>query len=377
MTSLIALLLYLGLTVLIWPPHPIARLLMIPLLAGLFWLKPRFDDELHKASKSKRARRAVLTLSLVAVSIRGVLILKRLFGPIQFLEDVAVVNAEAARLLFVHGRNPYSATLDLAWPPYLGFKYPPLQLFTYAPFTLLGGYRGIYFAHLLIYMAIAAVLFRLAYRRSTLHGAAAVFLLVINDPFATLCFNNGINDFLPVLLLLFTATSLHSPGRSHLPGPLLALTGLAKQLPGGLLVLPLLMEKRFKALLLAGLLALLACAPFIVASPRAFFENVVLFNFSRPVRDSSIQYFISPTARIVLQLTGIAFWAALTWVGKRKAAYSLSGGYGNIALGLTAFLLTTKMSQMHYWVWAVPFWILWMLSVQEPIAPSTATRPNS
>jgi uncharacterized membrane protein len=299
----------------------------------------------------------------------------------RYIEDIAVANQRAAHYLF-NGLNPYSHPTDHYFvdtpsgpKDYASFKYTPLQIPIYGLATEPMGPRGVYVLNFFSYFGIVALLFLVLRRQAGESSAwAGVIGLLLTGYFYVMAFNNGVNDFLPILLLLGGLAALQER-RESLSGLLFGLSIAAKQLLGGLFLVPLVMQKRWRAVGVASATALLICLPFLIWDFNGFFQNAIEFNLIRPARGSSLIYRLEKYGLPKLlakgvELSGFVFWIFFSWKGRVDRQWSLNTSWALPALGLGAFLLTAKMSGHHYWTWVTPFLVLWSFSQQDKATTS-------
>jgi hypothetical protein len=134
-------LLYVGVTLCMWPKHPAQLLLIPPLLWAIQALGPRLHASLFAVARSRKGLRILLAVTGVLLAARLGIAVHKVFGPLRFIEDIAYAYGNAIRELVSSGANPYTAAVDpspmeLGGYSYVGLKYTPLQLVTYAPFVL-------------------------------------------------------------------------------------------------------------------------------------------------------------------------------------------------------------------------------------------------
>jgi hypothetical protein len=92
--------------------------------------------------------------------------IKKIASEHKHPEDQVEVYLNSIKTLFVDKENPYLKDLDTEVVTYRGevaefnkIKYPPLQIFSYAPLALLAGINGILTTQLLLYFMILATVF--------------------------------------------------------------------------------------------------------------------------------------------------------------------------------------------------------------------------
>lgn len=175
--------------------------------------------------------------------------------------------------------------------------------------------------------------------------------------------NRGTNDFLPSLLMLLGLLALRR-SRDKTSGVLLGLSLLAKQFPGGLLLFMMGLQKKFKAIIVAALVMMLGLLPFIIWDAQALYENMIAFNLTRPVRESSILFVLPIFLQNILPLLGLGFIGVLAFLGNRFNELNLKKSWFLPMSGMLLFLLSSKMTPYHYFVWLLPFLIFYFLVPQ-------------
>lgn len=355
--------------------QPLLRLLLIPLMMGIFFSKKYWDKIFYQAQQKEIYSKWIGRLLILLIIGRIVQIGYRLQKPLGFIEDLAVLNKDAIQAFFFQGENPYSVSIDPytvvqegKLKVYSGFKYPPLQIFYYGPFVALLGLKGIYFGNFFIYLGIGFFIFFALRKISFLHAAIGVIYYLSVDFFFTLAFNNGTNDFLPVLFLLLALNSLRVNKQAcerkglFLTALYLAGAGLCKQLPAGLYFIWFFVQGKIKIVFWSSLILILGILPFCLWDGKSFYLNVLEFNLLRPVRETSILLYFPELWQKIIPLAGILFLAVLAWRGRQRPLWNLENSWALPTWGGFIFLLTSKMTPSHYFVWVVPFWILFLLT---------------
>jgi hypothetical protein len=363
----------------IGPSNPLYRLGLIPVLGFYFYQKQKFDAALLTLSQSFKPKfnitKILFVLMLVLVLVRLIFIVNRIVQPISFIEDIAQVYQSAIHGLFrFPPLNPYSEVIDSYCVPwrgvehcFTGLKYPPVQLFTYAPWVSLFGLKGIYLLHAPIYFALAALIFRYLKKTSNFHAYLGVILFLATDSLFVLAFNNGTNDLLPTYLLTYSLISLRSKNKSQ-SGIALGLSLAAKQLPAGFLIPAFLFQKAIRPVWIATALTLTLCSVFIFWNPSAFLDNVFWFNLVRPARNSSFLADLPSVFQNAVTLIGLGLYLYGCKLGRNEKNWNINTSFQLPALGLFILLITAKMSPFHYFMWLTPVMILWMV---EPLQNSS------
>lgn len=292
---------------------------------------------------------------------------------------IGAVTLEAAQLL-ARGENPYTANLDHdpiveVGPAFGGYKYLPVMPLVYLPLGLIFGKHGMLLTNLLLDFAAAALIF-LAARRDgdrTAGLIATAAYLSLPLVFAML-YAISTTDLVPVTLLL--GSILANDRRPFTSGLLLGLSVASKLLPG-LAAMPACMPQRgrcpFSLGFAAGLVpALLA----FLSTPRAFLDNIVRFNFIRPVWSTSWLYgqppWVSEASRVVF---------GLIWIGLAVFAVShatrVSGRSNVIVLLLVAVFLAGPMMEQNYNLWWIPFLCVALAARTVSVSEAEYSKSNA
>ncbi|MBF0315535.1 MAG: DUF2029 domain-containing protein [Oligoflexia bacterium] len=323
--------------------------------------------------KSLQWQRFFLIIMIVLLCFRLIHFAARYAKPTTHIEDVAILNYDAVQELFRAHRNPYAGEFD-PYPVdrsdgtivhYPGYKYPPLQLVYYAPFMLLLGIKGVFVANLFCYLMLVFIIYALLSRRGLpIHASLAAIAFLSTDFLFTLSFNKGTNDLPGTLFAFLAFASARSSSATTTSGIFLGLSLLMKQLPGGLLALIFLLKRQWHLLIVATLLFCIAILPFLLfTDPYYFYRQVVEFVFVRPARETSWLLHLSPWWQKLVQLLGIVTIATLALSKQTKKQL---GVWGLATLAITLFLLTSKMAPSHYFVWALPFTVMWFFEAPAP-----------
>ncbi|MBF0298502.1 MAG: DUF2029 domain-containing protein [Oligoflexia bacterium] len=407
--------------------NPFVRLLALAILVLYFFYKKSLDSKFiiahNELSKKQFFKKIIISIIILIISLRVIHFAYRLNGDTKHIEDVATLNFKAINVLFVDRKNPYSADIDPYPIPkeykigektyeksvyYAGYKYTPLQLFLYAPFTLLFDLKGIYVANFLVYILIALICF-LYLKKSSFPADASpspstststststsaltssaylgVIAFLTTDFFFTLSFNKGTNDSMPTLFLLLSLIYLNSNESKESneknssskakssktksaiaeSAIMLGLSLLVKQLPASLFVLIYLVQKKYRIILFALLVFALGVLPFLIADFNSFMTQAVEFNLIRPTRETSLLSYFPPLIRKIIPFLGIVVIIILSLIGRKKSSeLNLENGFALPSLALIIFLITSKMTPTHYFVWITPIIILWFFKIKR------------
>lgn len=364
--------------------------------------------------KQQKWGKVLVILALILLLARLIHFGVRFSRPIESMEDVAYLNYNAIKSLLVAGHNPYQAAID-PYPVtrgnkevfYSGYKYPPLQIFYYAPFVQWTnlGLKGLYVANLLAYLGIAILIFCYLRRFSWTSAALGMIAFLSTDFVFTLSFNKATNDLPATFLLLCSllATEFNNEnggnnrsenieGRSSgnnmrvttsitLSGVLLGLSLAFKQLPAGIIFYCFMLQGRWKILALAAATFAFIAVPFVIWDPLSIYRHIVEFVIVRPARETSWLLFLPTWAQLLVTLGGIMVISIISWRLKKSQNTPPSPNkcynWGLPVWTLLIFLLTSKMSPTHYFVWLVPFTVLWFFTPKSSREPSRRSSRRS
>ncbi len=330
--------------------HPLVRLTLLVTIPGCYLFVGKFREDIKNLSTHKVV---VILLVLVSILRVGQFSRKMLKSEVK-TEDIAVVYQKSINRL-LDGENPYRQSLDPYPFHYKGNdhyfdrpKYTPLQIFTYAPFVSLLGLKGVYVGNLVVYLLLGLFLYRY-FKPSGFHYLSLLMLVGAEFLFNKV-FSKGVNDLLPAYLALL---SWHSLTNEKKAGCYLGFSFLAKQLPAGLFGLWFLILKKWKGFLITVPIVLVVSLPFFLSDLKAVYENLLLFNLLRPVRETSLLLVIPPAFQKIVSLFGLISAITLPLYYKNK--------WGIPFIGLTLFIMTSKMSPGNYFIWTFPFLVMWLL----------------
>jgi len=343
--------------------NPLLRLGFFIIIPVFYFFKNKIDESLNLLSSSKKAWKLVKVVVVILLVARVAHCSYRLLKPNPNMEDIAHVHLRAFDALFLDHKNPYSEPLDhypVGSKDYAGFKYPPLGLFFYAPFIALLAAKGIYLANALLYFLAAFLIGRELLKYSRFHSALGLIFFFCSDFYFRLAMNRGTNDFLPSLLMLLGVMSLRN-SKEGAAGIYWGLSLLVKPFPVGLILFLSFFQKKFKAIAISVVFAMIGFLPFLFWDKVAFTENVIIFNLLRPVRESSILVHFSPLWQTLTPFLGLLILAGLSFMSYRFSIFNLKRSWFFITIGTLLFLLTSKMTPYHYFVWLLPFLIFYYL----------------
>lgn len=301
-------------------------------------------------------RRALIALVIALAAVELIYGVARLVHP--RLIDMATTTLAAGHAM-LSGQNPYVLPID----PELGgafggYKYLPVMPAIYLPLGLALGARGILVTNMLLQTATVASMLHLGRRiesRTASAVAVAVYLslpLVMQQLFA-----KGATDLAAVVPLLVAFIAFERS--DFLSGLCVGLSVAAKLFPGTAFV-PCLLPRggaarlRYGAGIVVGLLPIL---PYAVAAPRAFYDNIILFNAIRPPDSTSWLAFAPEGAAVAARSIFAALALAVTvhvWRRPPDVAERCA-----LAAALTlAAILAAPTAHHNYQLWWLPFYAL-------------------
>jgi hypothetical protein len=275
------------------------------------------------------------------------------------LIDAATTTLASGALLRA-GTDPYAAPVDAVAAAqtgarFAGYKYLPVTLVGYLPLGAPLGERGIVLANLLLHLATVWLVFRLAIALAGAPAAGAIaallYLALPLVPFQL--FAKGDTD--PVAVVPMIAALLLFERRALLAGFCLGLSLAAKLLPAALLLpccLPA--TPRARAAYALGLcLGVLPLLPFLLWSPAAFLDNIVVFNLLRPPDSTSwLMGMPALLGMLVHALAGACYIGVAVFVWRRAPSLAVRTGLA-VALILAA-ILAGPAAHHNYQLWWLP-----------------------
>lgn len=276
------------------------------------------------------------------------------------LIDAATTTLAAGKALRA-GADPYAVALDSAAEGttrdarFAGYKYLPVTLAAYLPLGAALGARGIALTNLLLHLVTVWLILRLGVRLGGAPEAgwiaALLYLALPLVPFQL--FAKGVTD--PVAIVPLLAALLLVERHALLSGFCLGLSLAAKLLPAALLLpccLPATPRERISYGIGVGL-GLLPILPFLLWSPAALVDNVIVFNLARPA-DSTSWLFAAPSFAPLLAhgLAGAFFLAVAVQVWRRPPDLASRAGLGLMLI--LAAILAGPAAHHNYQLWWLP-----------------------
>lgn len=316
---------------------------------------PPLLQRVRAATPSAATPRAVMIVAALLLAAQAGYGIAKLRHP--SLIDVATTTLGAGDTVRA-GADPYAVPLDLEaremGARFSGYKYLPLTIAAYMPAGAILGSRGIVLTNLVLHLATVALLFRLAAALGDAGAGWIAALLYLTLPLVPFqLFAKGVTELVGVVPML--AALLLVERSAALAGLCLGLSISAKLLPGALLLpccLPA--EPRARLAYGAGLLAgLLPILPFVLWDPGAFFDNILLFNFLRPV-DATSWLFGLPGSVATLAHVALALFFALAAVRAWRLPFDLAQRCGWAVALTLATLLAGPAIHHNYQLWWLP-----------------------
>ncbi|HWI26652.1 MAG TPA: glycosyltransferase 87 family protein [Stellaceae bacterium] len=306
---------------------------------------------------ANRAARLLAIAALALLALQSVYALSKLRHP--SLIDAATTTLAAGELLR-QGHDPYAAAIDAVAASethetrLAGYKYLPLTIAAYLPLGQALGERGIVLTNLLLHLLTVWLIYRLG---TTLGGSAAGWLaalLYLSLPLVPFqLFAKGDTDAIAVVPLLGALLLIER--NPLLSGLCLGLSLSAKLLPAGLL-LPCCLPETPRARLgyaLGVALGVLPILPFLLWSPSAFVDNILLFNLQRPPDSTSWLFWAPPSAAFLAHVIAAAFLgAALVFVWRRRP--DLATRTALAVMLILAAILAGPAAHHNYQLWWLP-----------------------
>ncbi len=342
----------------------LAHLLFFPFLLLGFFVYKKTPSYFKIDDLSKKSCTILAIILLLLISIRSGQVIRKVNQENIKTEDIARVYHDSINLLFEQ-KNPYNSPIDYYHDiplskdrieSYSSAKYPPLQMFLYAPFVYLKGLNGIYVGNLFPYVGMLVLILFFGNFKTKESKYFATILYLGTDFIFYKAFNKGTNDFWPTFFLLLTIIYINQ-NKLQKSGIYLALSLLSKQFPAAIIAYMLLLQKKLSPVIIATICFFIGILPFFVWEPVSFYKNVVEFNLIRPARPTSFLYWMPNILQAAIPLFAIIIIGVLTRYFKDIFSW------GKICFVLLLFISTSKMSPGNYYIWLFPFSILWYVEL--------------
>ena len=274
------------------------------------------------------------------------------------LIDVARTTLNSAKAI-ANGQNPYAIAIDInseklgsVSAKYTGFKYMPLMALTFIPLVSMDE-SGLILTNLIIYIAVSFLIYLLTYQISFSHVVSlfALLLYLSIGLIPSEIFEAGVTDLSAVLYLLiglvcFTLNPLVS-------GIFIGFSVSTKLLPGILVVSFCLPEKKRLSYFWGLTIGLAPVFYFLIYSPKAFVENIFIFNITRATDTTSWLHYFPTEVGIMTKFLGLIMVTGLSvmpFVGKPSLLLRCEF----IVISILSILLGSPINHRNYQIWWMP-----------------------
>jgi len=318
---------------------------------------------------SPGSRRVIDIACWIALALNLVYFGARVIAP--HIIDIGITTLAAGQAV-LHGQNPYALPIDTGPESagFTGYKYLPLMIVDYLPLGAPFGQRGVLITNLLMLLASLGLMKRIA-------GTKLAPLMLLMLPLvAEQIFAKGATDLAAVLPLL--AALALTQRSSFWCGICVGLSIATKLLPG-VAMLPALIPATRRDHFAAGVaVGLLPIVPFLIAGPRDFWGNIVLFNLTRlPDSTSWLHAATASVATAAHLVFTVAILAAVVYVWRRSPPAITRAALAAM-LGIAA-ILAGPGAHHNYQLWWMPFYALMLALALAPAGgrASPLREPNA
>ena len=325
-------------------------------LFALFARLPLMLRTLREPRADKVVPRALIALVVVLAAIELLYGASRLIHP--RLIDMATTTLAAGQAMLA-GQNPYVLPIDPeVGGAFAGYKYLPVMPAIYLPLGLALGMRGVLVTNLLLQAAVVALMLRLGRRAGGYRTGVIAAALYLSLPLvAQQLFAKGTTDLAAIVPLLLAFVAFERS--DFLSGLCVGLSIAAKLFPG-IVFAPCLLPAGAGARVRYGLgmaCGMLPILPYALGAPRAFYDNIVLFNAIRPPDSTSWLAFAPEGATLVARSIFVAVVLAVT-VHVWRRAPDLAARCALAAALTLAVILAAPTAHHNYQLWWLPFYAL-------------------
>jgi hypothetical protein len=265
----------------------------------------------------------------------------------------------------------------------LGYKYGPLLLGLYLPFVLALGEAGIYAAHLLLFIVLSSLVWKMAYRM------AAGDLFLASLPFIILYLPKHLRwntlslsavDLGPTLFAFIAIWALYGKpvARARLAGVTLGLS-LASKVAPAIFYLPLLSRRNPISWVVFGLSTIAVTLPFLIWDAKGFIDNWLIFGFARPGDTTSPMVLLDPAQKFIISVLVLGIVGVTALYGHVKR-WPITVALLFVAAAHLGAIGLSQVFHNNYLVWVLPVLALSMLDTALQFgadrAYSPRTRPN-
>lgn len=274
------------------------------------------------------------------------------------LIDMATTTLAAGHAMLA-GQNPYALPIDpQVNGAFAGYKYLPVMPAIYLPLGLALGARGVLVTNLLLQAGTVALMLCLGRRAGGYRTGFVAAALYLSLPLvAQQLFAKGTTDLAAIVPLLLAFIAFERS--DFLSGLCVGLSIAAKLFPG-LVFAPCLLPVGVAARVRYGLgvaCGMLPILPYALGAPRAFYDNIVLFNAIRPPDSTSWLAFAPEGATLVARSIFVALALAVT-VHVWRRAPDLTARCALAAALTLAVILAAPTAHHNYQLWWLPFYAL-------------------
>ena len=324
----------------------------------LFALAMMVSDEGRRLGEDPAVNRALLIGVALLLAIQLAYAGARLWHP--HVADIAhwvFVGGQA----MLRGENPYLLLLDPSGlaelgPRFQGYKYLPLMGWAYLPLGVPFGDRGLVATNLLLQLATATLVWRLARAMGTETAGRIAACLYLALPLVVMQVLSKVSTDLVAVVPLLLAL-LCWERRPGVAGLLVGLSLAAKLTPGALFVpclLPAAPPSRWRYVL-GVTCGVVPALPYVAGAPMAFFDNIVAFNALRPSDESS--WLMTMPASVGWAAHGAVVLLLLTTaIGVWRRPPTLFLRCGLCAVLMLAALLLGPSPHQNYHLWWLPLY---------------------
>lgn len=278
--------------------------------------------------------------------------------------DIGYTTEHAAKLLFVHGENPYLSQHINVRPElateHRGFHYGPAMLLGYAPSAFFPGvgYKLMSMLYLAVAaMSLCALIARNMNAQPTWKVSAtvmiALMLFFLPERLWYEVFQVGANDIYPVALLLLGMVCVQRE-KWFLAGFLMGLSFATKFSPAAFLLV-LFLRKDIRMVFLAGcVIGVTPMLVFLAWDYNSLMENVFFLRFGLNYDSTSLYSITPPVLHILFPLAQLG---AVVYVLVRNLNKTLSIEEILVCFTLLLIIIEVTFKEMHanHLIWFYPF----------------------
>jgi len=257
----------------------------------------------------------------------------------------------------------------------LGYKYGPLLLYLYLPFVLTLGEAGIYAAHLLLFIVLSILVWKIGYRiaNGDLFLASLPFILLYAPIFVrenTL--ESSAVDLGPTLFAFLAIWALYGKpiARAQLAGVTLGLS-LASKVAPAIFYLPLLSRRNPILWVLFGLSTIAVILPFLIWDANGFVDNWLIFGFARPGDTTSPMFFLDSAQKLIISVLVVGMLGVAALYGHLKR-WPIAVAILFVAAAHLGGIGLSQVFHNNYFVWVLPVLALSMLNTAVQLSTESS-----